>query len=284
MWEVSWRPNKDCNILTPPQLFWLSQPFFPVLLGCSTGGPTSAGTWFSFQHLLSNWLWISCRRGNIIIWCPPTSCERHNSHLIQPLDSQGRPWFPDIFDRMHLLFTRAFLLLTAWPGRRSICNNIYYIYRERNYRFYCIWLVQFLYIFISLIRFLESEAFVGEASVLWEISFLILWSLVWTSDLFSLQTLKTSIFIEDFPGNKHSQLVNHSLIILYTFPTLWLANQSNLIIYVYGKNIPSTYQIWIGHAIKPHYWGFVNYETQHTSCGGNISFLIIKTKIKDLNF
>ena len=33
----SWRPNKDCNILTP-QLFWLSQPFFPVLLSCSTGG------------------------------------------------------------------------------------------------------------------------------------------------------------------------------------------------------------------------------------------------------
>ena len=33
----SCRPNKDCNILTP-ELFWLSQPFFPILLGCSTGG------------------------------------------------------------------------------------------------------------------------------------------------------------------------------------------------------------------------------------------------------
>ena len=33
----SWSPNKYCNILTP-QLFWLSQPFFAVLLGCSTGG------------------------------------------------------------------------------------------------------------------------------------------------------------------------------------------------------------------------------------------------------
>ena len=29
--------EQNCNILTP-QLFWLSQPFFPVLLGCSTGG------------------------------------------------------------------------------------------------------------------------------------------------------------------------------------------------------------------------------------------------------
>ena len=48
-----WRPNKDCNILTP-KLFWLSLSFFPVLLGCSTGSPASPRTWFSFQHFLSN--------------------------------------------------------------------------------------------------------------------------------------------------------------------------------------------------------------------------------------
>ena len=34
-------------------------------------------------------IWSSCRRGYIIIWRPPTSCERHNSHSIQPFDSQG---------------------------------------------------------------------------------------------------------------------------------------------------------------------------------------------------
>ena len=33
----SGRLNKDCNILSP-QLFWISQPFFTVLLGCSTVG------------------------------------------------------------------------------------------------------------------------------------------------------------------------------------------------------------------------------------------------------
>ena len=43
-------------------------------------------------------IWISCRRGYIIIWRPPTSCERHNSHSIQPRS-------PLIFDRMHMLFT-----------------------------------------------------------------------------------------------------------------------------------------------------------------------------------
>ena len=70
-----------------PQLFWLSQPFFPVLLGCSTGslGPSLIPA-SSLQLILT-----SCRRGYIIITRSPTSSERHNSHSIQPLDSQGHP-------------------------------------------------------------------------------------------------------------------------------------------------------------------------------------------------
>ena len=35
--------------------------------------------------------WTSCRRGYIIIWRPPISCECHNSPPIQPVDSQGYP-------------------------------------------------------------------------------------------------------------------------------------------------------------------------------------------------
>ena len=49
-----------------------------------------------------------------------------------------------------------------------------------------------------------SEAFAGEALVLGEISFFILLSSVWTLDIVSLLTLKTYIFREDSPGNKHS--------------------------------------------------------------------------------
>ena len=52
-------------------------------------------------------IWTSYRRGYKIVWYPPTSCERHNSHSIQPLDCQGRSWSPDIFDRMHLLFPQV---------------------------------------------------------------------------------------------------------------------------------------------------------------------------------
>ena len=35
--------------------------------------------------------WTSCRWGYIVIWRPSTSCERHNSRSVQPLDSQGHP-------------------------------------------------------------------------------------------------------------------------------------------------------------------------------------------------
>ena len=69
-------------------------------------------------------IWTSCSRGYIIIWHPPTSCECHNSHSIQPLDSQGRPWSPDIFDQMHLLFTQVhFFFWQLGRGWRSICNT-----------------------------------------------------------------------------------------------------------------------------------------------------------------
>ena len=128
----SWRPNKDCNILTP-QLFWLSQPFLPVLPGCSSGrlrvqpllGHSSHSSIFS-PTLSSSELqliWTSWRRGYIIIWHPPTSCERHNFALNSTPRQSRLPlisWYlrPDA----PVIYTGAFLLLTAWPGRRSICK------------------------------------------------------------------------------------------------------------------------------------------------------------------
>ena len=86
-WVGDWTELQHIN----PQIFWLQQHFFPILLGCSTRGPASAATWFSFQHLLSNWSELPVAGVDIIIWRPPTSCERHNSHSIQPFDSHGCP-------------------------------------------------------------------------------------------------------------------------------------------------------------------------------------------------
>ena len=69
-------------------------------------------------------LWTSSRRGYIIIWRPPTSCERHNFALNSTSRQSRSPlisWYlrPDA----PVIYTGAFLLLTAWPGRRSICNT-----------------------------------------------------------------------------------------------------------------------------------------------------------------
>ena len=105
------------------------QHFFPVLLGCSTGGlgPSLSGCWFSLPHLISNWSglqtdWISCALSYIIVQRPPSSCGRHNFALIQPVHGEGynsdipRPNAP-------VIYIGAFPILTARLGRRSIYNT-----------------------------------------------------------------------------------------------------------------------------------------------------------------
>ena len=104
----SWRPNKDRNILTP-QLFWLSQPFFPVLLGCSTGGQGaqpllghgSHSSIFSPTDL--DFLSLGLYNNLIHTYFSRASQFALNSTLWQSRLS------PDIFDRMHLLFTQVHL-------------------------------------------------------------------------------------------------------------------------------------------------------------------------------
>ena len=135
---------------------------------------------------------------------------------------------------------------------------MYNIYRERKIVTVAVFERQTMevfgwYSFSILFNFLVCEAFAGEALVLSEISFLILLSLVWTSDLFSHLTPKIFIFIEDSPGNQHSQLANQSQIILYTLITFQLVSQSNGLFYVCRKCIPSTCQILSGHPIKSQY-------------------------------
>ena len=107
VWEVSWRLNKDCNILTPPQLFWLSQPFFLVLLGCSTksmGAQPLLGHG-SHSNIFSPTNWPSCRTGlnnNL----SPTYFLRASQFTLNSTRRQSR-LSPDIFDRMHLLFIQV---------------------------------------------------------------------------------------------------------------------------------------------------------------------------------
>ena len=125
------------------------QRFFPILRGCSTGGPGaqlsagccflssiisptlrstswligglrahSAECWLFVPHLVSNWSglqtdWISYVLSYIIVQCSPSSCGRHNFALIQPVHGQG---YNILIDRMHLLFTQGHFLFWQ-PGR-----------------------------------------------------------------------------------------------------------------------------------------------------------------------
>ena len=123
-WEVNWRLNRTA--IYWPSLFWLSQPFFPVLLSCSTEGLGAQPLWDMVFIPASSLqlIWTSCRRGYMIIWRQPTSCERHNFALSSTPRQSRLPlisWYPR--PDAPVIYTSAFLLLTAWLGRRSICNT-----------------------------------------------------------------------------------------------------------------------------------------------------------------
>ena len=126
MWEVVGDRTEQQHIDPHP---YGHQRFFPILLGCSTGGlaPSLSECWFSLPHIISNWSdlqtdWISCALSYMIVQRPPSSCGRHNFPLIQPVHGRGynsdipRPDAPTIF-------TSAFPILTAWPGGSSIYNS-----------------------------------------------------------------------------------------------------------------------------------------------------------------
>ena len=83
---MSCRLNRTATYWPPPQFFWLQQHFFSVLWG-----PSLCWDMVLIPASSLQLIWTSCRRGYIIIWHPPTSCERHNSYSIQPFDSQGCP-------------------------------------------------------------------------------------------------------------------------------------------------------------------------------------------------
>ena len=98
----------NCNILTHTLMAitaFLSRS--PGLLNRGPGGPASLwhgphSSIFSPTNLnfLSSGLY-----NNLTPTLLPASVTI--SHSILPLDSQGHPWSPDIFDWMHLLFTRV---------------------------------------------------------------------------------------------------------------------------------------------------------------------------------
>ena len=101
----SWRLNRTATYWAP-QLFWLSQPFFLVFLGCSTGclgaqpllehGSHSSIFSPTYLNFLSPGLYNNLT---------PTYFLRASQLSLNSTPRQSRSP-PDIFDRMHLLFTQ----------------------------------------------------------------------------------------------------------------------------------------------------------------------------------
>ena len=83
-----------------PHTYGHNRVSFPFSWDAQPGawGPSLFGTWFSFQHLLTNWLELPVYRVILLFY----------ADSIQTVDSQAYPL--ETFDRMHLLFTQVHFL------------------------------------------------------------------------------------------------------------------------------------------------------------------------------
>ena len=92
VWEVSWRLNRTATYWPPNSSGYNSISFlFSWAAQPGAWGPSLCWEMFLIPASSLQLIWTSCRQGYIIIWRPPTSCEHHNSHSVQPIDSQGYP-------------------------------------------------------------------------------------------------------------------------------------------------------------------------------------------------
>ena len=102
--------------------------FFSRSPGLLKWGPRGSASLGHGPHssIFSPTDWTSCHLGYIIIWRQPTSCERHNFALNStPWQSRSPLISRYLRPDAPVINTGAFLLLTAWPSRRSICNRCF---------------------------------------------------------------------------------------------------------------------------------------------------------------
>ena len=127
VWEMSWRLNKTATYWHPSLLAIAALlPRSAGLLNRGPGGPAlgwelvptpRTATTETKLCLQTNWLPVApglyhCLTPTCFLWC-------HNSHSIQPVDSQSYPLISSTGCTCYLHWCISHL--TAWPGRRSIC-------------------------------------------------------------------------------------------------------------------------------------------------------------------
>ena len=125
VWKVSWRLNKDCNILTPSSSGYSSTSFLSRGAAQLGGGlrahlsARSGSHCLELQQLTPNSKLTRTSCGTGLYNCSVSVASAHNS--TRP---QSR-LFPDIFDRMHLLFTQVHFLFDSLAG--SEVNMLHYM-------------------------------------------------------------------------------------------------------------------------------------------------------------
>ena len=98
VWKVSWRLNRDCNILTPSSSVFSSTSFsfsWAAQPGALRAQP-SAESWFSLPRTAtsdSKLAELPVAQGYIIVWHPPASCERHICTEFKLSTVKAIPWY-----------------------------------------------------------------------------------------------------------------------------------------------------------------------------------------------
>ena len=156
--------EQKCNILTPT-LMAITAFLFPFSWAAQprAWGLSLSGTWSSFQHLLSNFncsiggpegplCWVlvlstapylqlpdflsstglyNCSMSTFFLWA---------SQIVLNSTRPRSRLYPDIL-RLDapVIYTGAFLILTAWPGRRSIYNSWHWNQVDRKIKMSLFW-------------------------------------------------------------------------------------------------------------------------------------------------
>ena len=98
LWDVIWRLNKDCDILTPCSSVFSSTSFsfsWAEQPGALRAQP-SAESWFSLPRITttdSKLTELPVAPGYIIVWYPPASCERRICTQFNPSTVKVIPWY-----------------------------------------------------------------------------------------------------------------------------------------------------------------------------------------------
>ena len=113
--------EENCNILTPTNSSGYSNISFPFSWAAQPGawGPSLCWDIVLIPASSLQLIWTSCHRGYIIIWCPPTSCERHICTQFNLTTVKVIPWYlrPDA----PVIYAGAFLIWQpGWVGGQYV--------------------------------------------------------------------------------------------------------------------------------------------------------------------